>query len=513
MDQQMETDGSSSLVTLYSSVDSSSDDPATICEEIRTKVVEYLHNNGRKGRVDAHTGLIRRRNTSKLRKKNESDGAGEGDGENEEEDEVWLIDESDAQQVVEHMDPKIATGPWILALITIYGKGEKSAEFLEKSGQLFKSSYSDLQVKLVGPEFRALINLVATLSNSPGESVDSLSILFDAAMNFKAENKSLIRAHTVYLHQCLNNKQFRRAYELVSRCAWMTDFNSLYGLRYQDHLLYHYYAGVVCLGLEKFQEAFDFFQTVYCTPALGNVVSAVQIEAYKKMVLLSLINTGNVLGRLPMLAKESTSMICRSLARPYEFFALAFRNEKHDVLKHVWNNVVGYFTLDENLGLAEQAVVAYRKKGVRKLQKVFATVSIEYIKERDFLDLNIGPDTWGLIYEMIYKEDIYATLTRKNTEDRMILSFTQKALGASDLAFLRESLTRIQGINEQLVRSDRRIGMSREFLMGKSAANNTHSSVGGKLMNESAYLEGLSGVGASSWDTVMEDESFREESP
>jgi COP9 signalosome complex subunit 3 len=51
-----------------------------------------------------------------------------------------------------------------------------------------------------------------------------------------------------------------------------------------DLLRYFYYAGMVFVGLRRFEEACDCFRTVLATPA--HALSAVVLESYKKLLLV-----------------------------------------------------------------------------------------------------------------------------------------------------------------------------------------------------------------------------------
>jgi COP9 signalosome complex subunit 3 len=59
-----------------------------------------------------------------------------------------------------------------------------------------------------------------------------------------------------------------------------------------DFLQYAYYGGMLYLGQKRFAEAADFFTMATTAPAAA--ISAIVIEAYKKLLLTHLIAYGTV---------------------------------------------------------------------------------------------------------------------------------------------------------------------------------------------------------------------------
>lgn len=57
-----------------------------------------------------------------------------------------------------------------------------------------------------------------------------------------------------------------------------------------DFLKYFYYSGIVYIAVKDFQKALDCFSEVLSFPA--EILSAVCVEAYKKAIFVSLIQTG-----------------------------------------------------------------------------------------------------------------------------------------------------------------------------------------------------------------------------
>lgn len=64
-------------------------------------------------------------------------------------------------------------------------------------------------------------------------------------------------------------------------------------LEYRDHLIYFLYAAMIFMGLKKWKRALHFLEIVIMSPVVNNV-SRIQVDAYKKWVLVSLLYKGHV---------------------------------------------------------------------------------------------------------------------------------------------------------------------------------------------------------------------------
>lgn len=79
-----------------------------------------------------------------------------------------------------------------------------------------------------------------------------------------------------------------------SSSAFITVASSLSDkLEYQDHLKYFLYGAMIYIGLRDWERALLFVEIVIASPAI-NATSFIQVEAYKKWVLVSLLLKGHV---------------------------------------------------------------------------------------------------------------------------------------------------------------------------------------------------------------------------
>lgn len=79
-----------------------------------------------------------------------------------------------------------------------------------------------------------------------------------------------------------------------SSSAFITDSSGLSAhLTYRDYSQYFLYGGMIYLALKKWSKASHFLGLVMSMPTVGPI-SMIMVEAYKKWVLVSLLETGQV---------------------------------------------------------------------------------------------------------------------------------------------------------------------------------------------------------------------------
>lgn len=101
-----------------------------------------------------------------------------------------------------------------------------------------------------------------------------------------------LRFRTEYLLQvCVATRHFTVALPVLSVPITHID-TSLSDLTYNDNLVYHYAGGIALGALKQWRKAEEFFEI--CVSAPAQVPAAIQLEAYKKLVLVQLIQYGGV---------------------------------------------------------------------------------------------------------------------------------------------------------------------------------------------------------------------------
>jgi hypothetical protein len=123
------------------------------------------------------------------------------------------------------------------------------------------------------------------------------------------------------------------------------------GLTALDFLRFHYYAGLVWGGLKAWPEAVESFKLAVTMPS--EAVSTVSVEAYKKLVLSSLICKG----KKPVLPPYTATPVVRCLklaARVYDNLAARFEEDDPAGLEAEVAKEYELLEKDKNVGLAKQ---------------------------------------------------------------------------------------------------------------------------------------------------------------
>lgn len=86
-----------------------------------------------------------------------------------------------------------------------------------------------------------------------------------------------------------------------SSLSFMTDTSGLSSrLSYRDYLQYFLCGGMVYMALKRWHQAFHFLGIVICLPTAGSI-SKVMVEAYKKFILVGLLEQGKVSDSIDLL--------------------------------------------------------------------------------------------------------------------------------------------------------------------------------------------------------------------
>ena len=123
--------------------------------------------------------------------------------------------------------------------------------------------------------------------------------------------------HLLFAQLCLEAKSYRAALPLLDQVIFdfpaantstaslpstLDQASSLFittasshsaTLHYTDHLEYHLYGAMIYAGLKKWSRAIECLRLVVSAPS-SNTASKIMVEAYKKLVLVSLIHRGRV---------------------------------------------------------------------------------------------------------------------------------------------------------------------------------------------------------------------------
>lgn len=109
----------------------------------------------------------------------------------------------------------------------------------------------------------------------------------------------------------------------------------------QSFLQYYYYGAIIYIGNKNYDRALDFLTIVISAPT-QKAISAIQVAAYKKFVLVSLIYQGQ-LKPLPKYTAQGVEKVCKTQSQPYTSLLKAFNDTDLDLFQEIASNHSGVF--------------------------------------------------------------------------------------------------------------------------------------------------------------------------
>lgn len=170
-----------------------------------------------------------------------------------------------------------------------------------------------------------------------------------------------------------------------------------------------YYAGMINATLKKYRNATFHFEAAIQCPA--STLSHIMLEAYKKLILVSLIQTGE----MPVTHKSVNQVVTRILkpeAVAYMDLASSFLTFSPTDLNAVVNRHRDAYVRDGNFGLVKQVQTAQTKLSILRLTKTFLTLSLADVAAR--VQLQSAAQAEGYLVAMIQDGEIYAKINQKD---------------------------------------------------------------------------------------------------
>ncbi|KAI7972709.1 hypothetical protein EIK77_009172 [Talaromyces pinophilus] len=279
-------------------------------------------------------------------------------------------------------------------------------------------------------------------------------------------------------------------------------------ITYADHLQYFLYGGMIYMALKEWSKARHFLSIVISCPAV-NAVSLIMVEAYKKWVLVNLLEKGTVrspqfwniegvltkhskTASVPKITSPLALKTYRALARPYDALATAFISGKWERLRDeaqvgdtIWRTVslvnsclhYGFEELtpskDNNNGLVQQVLLSFRKKAVRGLGNTFAAVTTADVSQRALSNSMNVQETERYIVALAAQEGFSTSLIHPskdpNTSMLRFLTGGQSTEPSIDLEVslekqLQSQHEKLDLLIQNIQTSDRKLELTKEYI-------------------------------------------------
>jgi len=258
--------------------------------------------------------------------------------------------------------------------------------------------------------------------------------------------------HPLFLAQCLVSKTYSEAAPILELDLHASNKTHL---SYEHFLLHHYYAACIYMGQKEYVTAYDSLSLTLAAP--GAACSTIQVEAYKKYILMAILCRQSI--ALPPGTAQPVSRAVKSLCKPYEALAAAGQKAPSDMTE-AYEKACDVFTTDGNLGLVHLCLEAYRKHHILSQTKTYVTLSLQQLAAQD-VTWDTARDTHSLMLSMIQGGEIFATL-HEDASGATMVSFHEEDLPR--LSQLEHELAAAQKTSRQMAIANRHISLRKDYI-------------------------------------------------
>ncbi|KAI8817598.1 uncharacterized protein EV422DRAFT_541352 [Fimicolochytrium jonesii] len=326
----------------------------------------------------------------------------------------------------------------------------------------FAELFNVAHIRLIPTLMAEFGNSVVGLATKAKSQILAVSPLRIACLRWSAPNGDgeiyLTSIHQLLCKTCLLANAPRLALIVLDNDIESID-PAAFDTTIQSFLLYHYYGGMIYTALHQYKRALQFF--TLCITAPGHIASAIQVEAHRKYILVSLLAHGKVMP-LPKYMSSAFEKAVKDLSEPYLEFSLAYQSSNTARVQAEYQTALQHFTAHGNGGLAAQCVQALTRRSIQQLTQTYLTMSLSDIAKS--VGLQTPAEAERNILEMVENDQVLATISQR---DQGIISFQDGAEKYNDLHTMKTlegNIARAIAMSEEITGLDRSIEKSKEFL-------------------------------------------------
>ncbi|CAO3590656.1 unnamed protein product [Absidia cylindrospora] len=307
----------------------------------------------------------------------------------------------------------------------------------------------------------------------------------DAANNNLGGGTFLTIFHPALAKQCILTKMYQYPMPILNRDIVQVD-PKVYGTTIEHYLEYHYYGAILYIGNKEYERAVEFFTLVISAP-VQKAVSVIQLEAYKRYILVSLIAYGHLYA-LPKYVSVVIEKTCRKQYGAYFALMEAFDGDDIEKLTTTIQKHQQTFEADGLLGLTKQLIQASYRKKIKTLTNIYYKVKLDDLGRQISVGATSSPlskdQIEHLLIDMIGKNYIKANLSivmEQGVPVKMIQFHEETtpsvALGSNHR--LEQAITNITRANDQLAIMDKNEGLNGDFQSKYMVLSNNGGQLGG----------------------------------
>ncbi|KAG0171677.1 hypothetical protein DFQ28_000464 [Apophysomyces sp. BC1034] len=342
--------------------------------------------------------------------------------------------------------------------------------------------FDQAQVRLAPARFtyiaKALEVLAQHLKNASSVPMIPIRPLTEAIHRYSPQPNVLTSLHAPLAKACLLAKMYKNPLPLLKYDIERVE-PTKYDITIESFLEYHYYGAMIYIGNKDFERAIHFLTLVISAPA--QAISAIQLEAYKKYVLICLIHDGCIRA-LPKYTATAVDKVFKQRFGRYQEIIKAFDKSDIVLLEKVFNKYRDTWEADSHIGLVKQCVEALRRKKIREFTDIYITVSLRDLTAKlGYPGTTTERKVEAILVDMIAQSQISASISYVLAENQRIKMVNFHDSDETDspnaLNNLEARIFRAANINKKVADMDKSEGLNKEF----QAKYMTHTSNGGQL--------------------------------
>ncbi|XP_062192484.1 COP9 signalosome complex subunit 3-like [Phragmites australis] len=316
----------------------------------------------------------------------------------------------------------------------------------------FLTACSADQIRLAPDKFLNVCRVLKDQVMQLNMPIRGIAPLRAAVRKIQTSPEQLTPVHADYLLLCLLAKQYKAGLSVLEDDIFEVD-------QPRDLFLYCYYGGMIYIGLKKFPKALELLHNAVTAPMSS--LNAIAVEAYKKYILVSLIQNGHV----PSFPKYTSSIAQRNLknhAQIYVDMSTCYGNGSYPELESFILSNAEMFRSDNNLGLAKQVLSSMYKRNIQRLTQTYLTLSLEDIATS--VQIDTPKEAEMHVLRMIEDGEIHATINQK---DGMV-SFhedPEQYKSVEMVEHIDASIQRLTALSKKLTSIDENISCDPAYLM------------------------------------------------
>ncbi|CAK4034305.1 COP9 CSN3 signalosome subunit 3 [Lecanosticta acicola] len=397
-----------------------------------------------------------------------------------------LNKEVDKKNVLELLNPAVNSIAYAAALyiqLDLNSKNKQKSAQLTELLAIFLSEFDPIQVRFIGETWHSLF---LTAANAVEQGAFDFSLLVSALLRLDPTAGTFTDLHLELVRLALAKGVSSQVLPILDKDiyafpqksvknvqedflseehefsnAYITEKSGFTDKLSSDNVLEYYLLGAhIYIGRRDFSRARLFLEYVLLSPTQAHSASALQVEAYKKWVLIGLLSEGRPLP-LPKTFDQVIVKNIRALAKMYDSLADSF--EKRDYRKFEAEMQMGeaVWEDDGNIRLVTEASSALLRFRVIDLQKTYAALPVSRVSH--LIDLP-ADTTAQLLTDMISRGYLNASIASSGAGAVLRFHDTLSYPTAAVDGDLESHTARVQALVGFVRDADYRLQLTKEYV-------------------------------------------------